>query len=269
LDSAERNPDDVLDLDRVRLLLGRRACSFSIELRERCASSNLLLVDAAERGAPHRTVITCERQSAGRGRRGRPWISAGDGGLAFSLLWRFGQGAPAPAGLSLAAGVAVARAVESFGAGGVGLKWPNDVLLAGRKLSGILVELVPDTARATQAAVIGVGINLRLPEGFGTEHGFVAVDLAHALNPPPRRADLLAALLHELDRTLDCLAELGFASLREEWLARNAFQDLPVRLIGERDTLEGLCRGVDVDGALLLETPEGLQRIISGEVSLR
>ena len=261
--------DDPLDLDRLRSLLGRRAELFAIEVRERCASSNLALIEAAERGAPHRTVIACEQQTAGRGRRGRQWISPGDGGLTFSLLWRFEPGAPAPGGLSLAAGVAVAKAVEFLGAGGVGLKWPNDVLLAGRKLAGILVELVPDAPRRTHAAVIGIGINLRLPAGFGADHEFAAVDLAYALDAAPRRADLLAALLAELDRTLDRYGALGFSGLRADWLARNAFRDLPVRLIGERETLEGMCRGVDVDGALLLETPAGLQRIVSGEVSLR
>ena len=249
--------------------LGALAARFAIEWMDSCASTNssLMAQPPADDGRVH--VLVADRQSAGRGRRGRQWQSWAEGSLTFSLLWRFAPGAPVPAGLSLVVGLAVARTVEQLGAFGVQLKWPNDVLVNGEKLAGILVELLPARDRSL-SAVIGIGINLQLPPDAHIEHHAGVTDLTRALElAPPSRAELLARLLAELQALLDTYALAGFPALKGAWEQRNAFAQLPVRISGERDADEGICLGVDEDGALLLRSGGGVIRILAGDVSLR
>jgi BirA family biotin operon repressor/biotin-[acetyl-CoA-carboxylase] ligase len=261
--------DEPLNAQVLARALGERASRFSLDLRARCDSSNAVLGLLAEHGAAHGTVLACEVQEAGRGRRGRRWLASARGSLAFSLLWRFAPGAPPPMGLSLAVGIAVAGALEAMGAAGLRLKWPNDVQFEGRKLAGILVELLPGSDAQGLAAIIGIGMNLRLPPGFAAGEDFAPAELAELLQPLPDRSTLLAQLLLALDGTLERYAATGFALLRDEFNARDAFRERPVRVLGDPETLSGVCRGVAADGALLLETASGLRRILSGDVSLR
>jgi BirA family biotin operon repressor/biotin-[acetyl-CoA-carboxylase] ligase len=245
--------------------LGDAARRFDIDLLASCDSTNSVLLARAEAGAPSGTVIIATEQTAGRGRRGRSWFASPGDSLAFSLLWRFAPGT-APAGLSLAIGVAVARALKKVGASGTALKWPNDILRDGRKLGGILIELLPG---APHAAVIGIGINLHLPAGMPAEVRAASAALCAAGETADESA-LYAALLGELLTTLEQFAASGFAALRPEWLARHAMQDTPVLLTADFGAPRaGICRGVDSDGALLLETDGRIERILSGEVSLR
>lgn len=257
-----------LDRDAVLAVLGDHAAAFSVVVVPECASTNSVLLDdpPADDGRIH--VLVTDRQTAGRGRRGRNWLSWPGAGLTFSVLWRFEPGAPVPAGLSLVAGLAVARSLEELGVEGVQLKWPNDVLIHGRKLAGILVELIPGRGR-TPAAVIGVGLNLRLPPEADIPHAGGVTDLAACLTAPPTRARLLGYLLDQFRGLLELYAAAGFPALRGAWQQRNAHAGLPVRILGETVSQEGTCVGVDEDGALLLNTGSGLQRVLSGEVSLR
>ena len=249
--------------------LGVHAPHFAIDILESCSSSNTVLAERAAAGAAHRSVVVCAEQTAGRGRRGRSWLAPPGGSLAFSLLWRFPPGTPPPMGLSLAIGVAVVRAAEQLGASGIALKWPNDVLHAGRKLAGILIELVSG-ATSAPAAVIGIGMNLRLPDGLAAEAGFEASDLASAGGLPPTAGALLARLLIQLDDVLGRFADRGFAAVRDEWLARCAHLEAPVRLDPDHGpAVTGRCVGVDGDGALLVATDGGLKRVLGGDVSLR
>lgn len=258
--------DRVVEL---RSALGALAGDFAIDWVAECASTNSLLVDAPPHDDGRIHVVVADRQTAGRGRRGRQWLSWDDASLTFSALWRFVPGAPAPAGLSLVVGLALARALEELGAQGVQLKWPNDVLVHGDKLAGILIDLLPGRGRPP-AAVIGIGLNLRLPADADIPGQTGVTDLARALEAaPPARAAILAAILGELHRLLDTYSNAGFPALREAWMQRNAFAELPVRIAGESETLHGICAGVDEDGALLLRTDAGLQRILAGDVSLR
>lgn len=249
--------------------LGPLATRFTIDWVDSCASTNTSLMERTPPDDGRVPVLVADRQTAGRGRRGRQWQSWPEGSLTFSVLWRFARGAPAPAGLSLVAGLAVARALEQLGVFGVQLKWPNDVLVNGEKLAGILVELLPARDRAL-SAVIGIGINLNLPADASIESHTGVTDLARALEAsPPSRAALLGRLLSELQPLLDTYASAGFPALRGAWEQRNAFANLPVRISGERDASEGICLGVDEDGALLLRSASGVMRILAGDVSLR
>jgi BirA family biotin operon repressor/biotin-[acetyl-CoA-carboxylase] ligase len=262
-------PYDCLDAAAVRAQLGAQARRFHLELLAACASTNTLLLERARGGAPAGHVIACELQSAGRGRRGNSWQSGLGGSLTFSLLWRFAQSAAGLSGLSLAAGVAAARALASVGVADVQLKWPNDVLHAGRKLGGILIELHADGAGST-AAVIGVGFNVRLPATLRDAIAQAVTDVASISEHVPQRNRLLAATLIELAQVLDQFAEYGFAPLRQEWTARHAHQGKPVTLSsGDGNTVTGRAAGVSEDGALLVETARGVERFVSGELSLR
>ena len=258
---------EFLDPAAVRAQLGAR--DVQLELLDTCASTNTLLLARARGGAPLGSVIACELQSAGRGRRGNRWQSGLGGSLTFSLLWRFAQGAAGLSGLSLAAGVAVVRALASLDIEDVQLKWPNDLLHAGRKLGGILIELQGD-ASGPSAAVIGIGINLRLRSAMRDAIAQPVTDLATIATQVPSRNRLLAALLIELEQVLEQFAAHGFGPLREEWMTRHAHQDKPVTLSsGDGKTVTGRAAGVAEDGALLLQTARGLERCVNGELSLR
>lgn len=266
------NLDLALDAAAVRRELGDLAPAFDVRVVPECPSTNSALMDAppADDGRTH--VLAAERQTAGRGRRGRVWQSWTGGSLTFSTLWRFEPGAPVPAGLSLVAGLAVVRALEKLGVQGLQLKWPNDVLIHGEKLAGILVELLPGRGR-TPAAVVGIGLNLLVPPGTHIPDQPGVTDLsAHLGADLPLLADrnvLLARLLRELHVLFETYAAGGFSALRGAWQQRNAFADLPVSISGEDRRIEGICVGVDDDGALLIRTDAGVTRILSGEVSLR
>ncbi|MBE0612514.1 MAG: biotin--[acetyl-CoA-carboxylase] ligase [Burkholderiales bacterium] len=257
-------PYDCLDADAVRALLGGRADHFHLELLDACASTNTLLLERARAGAASGSAIACELQSAGRGRRGKDWQSGLGGSLTFSLLWRYENGAAGLSGLSLAVGVAMARALASLDVAGVQLKWPNDLLHAGRKLGGILIEVQGN------AAVIGIGLNLRLRAGVRDVIAQPVTELASIAAHLPQRNRLLAAALIQLEQVLTPFADTGFAPLRDEWMACHAHQGGQVTLFsGDGRSIAGVAVGVAEDGALLLETARGTERFVNGEVSLR
>src|SRR6266481_2650722 len=152
---------DLFELDGLAASLKKVSPELCVEVLDECPSTNTVLAQRAASGAPHGTVLVCEHQSAGRGRRGNSWVSVVGGSLAFSILWRFPRGAGALGGLSLAVAVGAAKALERLGTQGVEVKWPNDLCCAGRKLGGILIESSGDIL-GPSAVIVGVGINVRL-----------------------------------------------------------------------------------------------------------
>lgn len=263
-------PLSLIDPVRLLALLGPSRGRFDVDVLAECTSTSSELMKRATRGAPAGSVLVADRQTAGRGRRGRSWLSTPEASLTFSLLWRFDGDIGRLSGLSLAVGVALHRALTSCGAKGIGLKWPNDLLLGDAKLGGILVEL--QSERQRMLSVIGIGLNLQLPAiapgNAGFDHPIAA--LAQAILPLSDRHDLLAAILIELARVLDAFSVAGFAALRDEWESCNAWQNRPVRLLRDGAVeCEGICRGADEDGALLIASDAGIARCLSGDLSLR
>lgn len=259
----------LIDPVLLKARLANQAGRFDVDVLDECDSTSSELMRRAERGAPSGSVVVADRQSAGRGRRGRNWLSSPESSLTFSLLWRFPGNPAGLSGLSLAVGVALAQAMESLGAAGVCLKWPNDVLARCgddfAKLAGILIELSSDR-RGTQA-IIGIGLNLAPPTG---ELPQPAVGLSQICSLPPERHDVLAAILGQLAAVLDDFTVNRFFCLKMKWQSYHAWQGLAVQLLGEGEAPKaGICLGVDDDGALLLETGAGVERIFSGDVSLR
>jgi BirA family biotin operon repressor/biotin-[acetyl-CoA-carboxylase] ligase len=262
-------PSLLIDPLRLQPLLGAVGDRISVDSLSVCASTNSELYQRAGLGAPSGSVIVTGHQTAGRGSRGRHWAASPQASLTFSLLWRFDGEMSRLAGLSLAVGVGVVRALEACGATGVSLKWPNDILYDNAKLGGILIELLSDAHGP--AAVIGLGLNLSLPTALDLDAlALKPAALDQLLDPVPERHHLLALLLRELATVLDSFSGTGFAAVRDEWQAHNAWQDKPVQLLREgRIEMEGVCRGADADGALLVQTASGIERCLSGDLSLR
>ena len=216
----------------------------------------------------HGSLYLAEQQTAGRGRRGRNWASPFASNLYFSLTWQFNNGAAALEGLSLAVGVALNRGLKHLGIEGVQVKWPNDLLWRGRKLAGVLLEMSGD-ASGECFVVIGVGINVRMPDSASREIDQPWTDLQQINGVAPSRNKLIAVLMNELVPVLQQFSEQGFCAFVDEWQQMNAHSNQVISLhIGNRQE-QGVCRGVDSSGALLLEADGELKSFHGGEVSVR
>lgn len=268
-----RFPVPLIDPHHLLSLLGTIGDRYSIEALSECESTNTVLLerarnDSARAAVAKSALLVADRQSAGRGRLGRRWLSSPEGSLTFSVLWHFAGDAARLSGLPLAVGLAVARALAVCGARGVGLKWPNDILLGGGKVGGILLEA--EAAPTGMLAVLGIGLNLRMPVGKAEEFLYPPAALAQVNEPVPERHRILAQVLIELVNVLDCFAATGFAPLRTDWQDRHAWQGRHVRLLNDGlADRQGICLGADADGALLLQTAAGIERCFSGDLSLR
>lgn len=215
------------------------------------------------------SMVLAETQSAGRGRRGRTWLSPPGLNLYLSCLKRFDAGFASLSGLSLAVGVILLRALESLGIAEAGLKWPNDVLAQGGKLAGILVELSGEY-QGPCAAVIGVGLNLRLTDTLREQAGQPSCDVAALVGgTPPDRNQVAAALIAALAQGLGQFEREGFAGFVDEYARHDLLKDAPLRVHGAQGVLDGVGAGVDVRGALQVRAADGLHSIDSADVTVR
>jgi BirA family biotin operon repressor/biotin-[acetyl-CoA-carboxylase] ligase len=271
-------PSSPLDADGVR---ARLASATVARLRNgECigaiASTNTQLL---ERGAPpvgQFDFLTAEYQSAGRGRRGRSWLSPPGGAICLSWSWRFEALAAQVGALSLAVGVATVRALAQCGMHGIGLKWPNDLVTPHGKLGGILIEMRAEAGGPTQV-VAGLGLNVALDPALRRQIGelgqtpvdLVQVGLASGTRAPSRN-DLVAALLdHQVAALLE-FGEQGLAPFLAEFETADALRGRQVQLQGANATFDsGTARGIAPDGALRVEHEGRIHRIIAGEVSVR
>jgi BirA family biotin operon repressor/biotin-[acetyl-CoA-carboxylase] ligase len=261
-------PIEWLDPVRIHHHLGVHGQDYEVRVVDTVESTNTSLLEQAVAGAPSGLVLAAELQTRGRGRRGRAWHTGLGGALTFSVLWRFEQGAGLLAGLGLAVGVALVRALRSLGVEHAMLKWPNDLLVRHQKLAGTLVELQGDVL-GPSLAVVGVGINVRLDKPTRQRIDQAVTDLA-AAGASCDRNRVLGRVLGELAEVLEAFTLQGFGPLRKEWDGYHVYAGRPVTLLlpnGGRT--EGTVAGVGDDGALLLQTSSGLRRFHSGEVSLR
>lgn len=231
-------------------------------------STNLLAMQDLQQQVGQGRLYVAEQQTAGRGRRGRSWISPFARNLYFSLVWRFPQGAASLEGLSLAVGLGLTRGLRRLGLEGFELKWPNDLLWQSRKLAGVLLEVSGEASGDCQV-VTGVGLNIAMPDEQAADIGQPWVDLSEICGGQPSRTEVLAALLNELVPVLRQFAEHGFEPFVDEWHSLDACRDQRVSLNLGLSAVEGVCRGVSDSGALVLETASGLESFHGGEVSLR
>ena len=265
-------PIDLLDAVQIRESLPQaaRATLRNLEVHESLESTSDRLLAVTDLPPGHFDACLAEFQSAGRGRRGRHWVAPFAAGLCLSVSWSY-RDAPGTLGaLSLAAGVAALRALGRLGFARLSLKWPNDILCGDAKLGGILIDLRGEAAGPAYV-VVGIGINVRLPQAARERlaaEGAEATDLA-ALGGVPARNELAAVLIAELAQALVEFGARGLAAFMAEWQAADALAGRAVRVLHGGEPLEGLARGVDGDGALLLEIGGARRRILSGEVSVR
>lgn len=238
----------------------------AIEVVDETASTNAdLLARLPELSGP--TLLVAKRQTAGRGRAGRSWISSEGGSLTFSLAWRFERPLHRLTGLPLAVGVAIVDALQRFGVAGR-LKWPNDVLNGGRKLAGILIESTASRPDVGTWMVIGIGVNIDLPD-----------DCLARIDQPPgmlpglaqqEHAVMIAALLDELADTLPRFDADGFPPFMDRWNALHAHAQREVQLIDNGQIRHtGTATGVDAQGRFLIETAAGTLPVMAGDISLR
>lgn len=257
---------NLIDIDRLRSGLESMQPPFQqINLQLTTDSTNRLAQDALAEGLS-RTLVVSEHQTGGRGRRGRVWMSPFAANLYMSICWPFTGGVSALEGLSLAVGLAVRDALAGLGVEGVELKWPNDLLLGGAKLGGILIEVGGDLSGDCNA-VIGVGLNVRMPTNTIIDQTWA--DLRPFLNDQLDRTDILIAICHSLVQMLINFEVEGFSSMHERWQTFHAHQNRQVSLsMGDRH-IQGYCLGVDAKGAIRIQTSDGERCFQGGEVSLR
>ncbi|MGY3685355.1 bifunctional biotin--[acetyl-CoA-carboxylase] ligase/biotin operon repressor BirA [Vibrio coralliilyticus] len=221
-------------------------------------------VDSLESGS----VCLAEYQAKGRGRRGREWVSPFGSNLYLSMFWRLDAGMAAAMGLSLVVGVAIVEALEEMGLTGVKLKWPNDLYYQDKKLAGILVEM-SGQAGAAANLVIGMGLNLMMSEATeGITQPWASLDDV-ADNQQIDRNQLAITMITTLHKALDDYELYGMAGFVERWNRLDNFINRPVKLLMGPREIAGIARGINEQGAVILETESGLETFIGGEISLR
>lgn len=264
-------PLELLDARRIlEALDGQSSAHLArIEIHDQIDSTNACLMAEAQTGAPSGTVCLAERQTAGRGRRGRTWISPFGSNLYLSILWRYALAPATLGGVSLAVGVAVARVLRDSGVGDIALKWPNDLWWQRRKLGGLLLE-VGGEAQGPSFLVAGLGINLRMPADQGQVIDQPWTDLATILGRHnPGRNALAARLIAALYSALDAYGSRGLEPFLEDWDAFDGLRGEAVCLQVGEQSIEGIHSGIAPDGALRLLTGQGVRSYHAGEVSLR
>ncbi len=259
-----------LDQRRIMDLLGAAGPRPRIEILEQVNSTNSYLLQRALAVAdPTGMVCIAEAQPHGRGRRGRSWVATPFQNLMLSLAWRSSRGPDTVAGLGIAAGVAVTRALENYGVTGVGLKWPNDIVWKERKLAGLLID-VHGEASGPCTVVLGIGVNCRIAPTDAKRIGQPWTDLYTITGTTPDRNRLAALLLRQLQDMFAQFAASGLTAFTAEWSRRHVYHHRPVTITREDARFEGTVEGIDVTGALRLRTAQGETQIFhSGEVSLR
>jgi BirA family biotin operon repressor/biotin-[acetyl-CoA-carboxylase] ligase len=264
-------PLQLLDPARIRAALGadHAAALGGLEVHWQLDSTSSELQRRSVTAADL-SMVLAETQSAGRGRRGRPWLSPPGLNIHLSCLKRFDAGFAALSGLSLAIGVMVLRALEQLGIAGAGLKWPNDVLATEGKLAGVLVELSGEY-QGPCAAVIGVGLNVRLTSQLREQAGQPVCDLAAlADGTPPDRNRVAAALVGALIDGLHAFERDGFDAFAADYARYDLLRGQPLTVSGGQGEVEGIGDGVDSRGALLVRLPDGERhKVDSADVSVR
>jgi BirA family biotin operon repressor/biotin-[acetyl-CoA-carboxylase] ligase len=232
-------------------------------------STNRLALQLAQEGAPEGTVVLADRQTEGRGRLQRAWQSPPGCNLYVSFLLRPAIAAVDAAGITLMAGVAVAEAISFFCETGVSLKWPNDVRIRGRKVSGILTEMRMNGG-AVDAVVVGIGVNVNMARAdFAPEYRETSTSLREETGRPCVREDAAFLLCEKLEQWYDCLLTGGFAPIRSRWLALSEMEGSIVRVLFQGEVQEGVFAGIDGDGALLLADSLGsIRRVTAGDASI-
>lgn len=240
-----------------------------IDVRNVVSSTNDILKQSLLKNVPPPSGYCClsEAQTAGRGRRGRTWVSPFGSSLYLSMIWHFNSGYQAMAGLSVMVGVTVNKTLKELGVMGCKLKWPNDIYYDYQKLAGILIE-VEGQVSATVSSIIGIGLNIQLPRNIdGIDQAFT--DLSEICDFKVSRNELAARLISNLWDALETFENQGLGAFLNDWKKDDLFFNKPIKLVSSNHQTDGICRGIDETGALLLEINHKVQAFHGGEISVR
>lgn len=257
-------PEPIQLLDET--FIRREVAQGSVAVLPVIDSTNQYLLDRLA-GLQSGDACVAEYQQAGRGRRGRKWVSPFGANLYISMYWRLEQGPAAAIGLSLVIGIVMTEVLRDLGADQVRVKWPNDLYLNDRKLAGILVELTGKTGDAAQI-VIGAGVNLAMRNAQAGDINQGWINLQEASVRIDRNV-LAARLITELRSALHCFEQEGLTPFLARWEVLDNFINRPVKLIIGEKEIFGISRGIDSQGALLLEQDGVVKPWVGGEISLR
>jgi BirA family biotin operon repressor/biotin-[acetyl-CoA-carboxylase] ligase len=265
------NPLELLVSAKIEAVLNEqsKALISGLEIHDQIDSTNRYLVEHAHHKVASGWVCFAEQQTAGKGRRGREWVSPFGSNIYLSIAWQFPQGGyTAIAGLSLAVGVTVIRALKEQQIHEVGLKWPNDIVSQGKKLGGILIEVSGEVDGGCRV-VIGIGLNLFLPENKAQNITQAWTDITQITEQRPAFRNALAGTL--LNHLLPVIADfetVGIKTYLDEWRAYDCLKGLPATLFMAQQPITGIVEGVNDEGLLLLKRADGsIQAFASGEVS--
>lgn len=257
-------PDRLTALE-LQPMLSTRELGRQLHYFDSVESTNAIASELARDGAFSGEVVVAEQQTAGKGRRGRTWVSPPGKNLYFSVVLRPELPPQRASELTLVAAVALAETLREAGVPAQ-IKWPNDIHVGGKKVAGILTELSADTERV-HFVVLGVGVNLNAEQtDFPPEVAEVATSLKLARGQQVPRALFTAALWVHLEQWLDRHAQEGFAPVRDAWRDLSGMLGSSVLVKSEQRELQGVAEDIDADGALLVRTSSGLERVLAGDV---
>ena len=246
------------------------ACLEILEVFSEIESTNSYLLDQPAPPPGRFRVALADFQTAGRGRLGRTWQSPPSSGLCLSMAYTFRQVPANLPALTLALGVGIVVALQRFGIDGIGLKWPNDIIANDGKLGGILTETRRGKTRSV-TVVAGVGLNVELPDDMQVLDDRPVtnriVDLKQCVNETPSREELSVAVIESL---FDCMVRfesVGFAAFRDDWQKYDWLFGKQISVARPDEHYSGIADGVDDDGALIIRSDNGRQRVIDGTVS--
>ncbi|MDH5518617.1 MAG: biotin--[acetyl-CoA-carboxylase] ligase [Gammaproteobacteria bacterium] len=257
--------DDSLNLNLIKSMIKAETEVFIFDELE---STNQWLIERLSGGANHPLLCAAESQNSGRGRSGRVWQSPAYCNIYMSFCRQINHQQKNITAISLVMGLAIIRVLKNHGIAEAKLKWPNDILLAGKKLAGVLIEA--KKIDGVLYLVVGIGVNVQMPEGFEIDSDLSWSDLsAHGLLPKDR-SRMIAMIYNECQLMTELFIDKGFAFFQEEWCSVDEYAGQEV-VVMDQDKLvvAGVAAGVDETGCLLVETDTGQTKLVSGDLSLR
>lgn len=262
-----------LDAAAIRAHLTREVQRYVADLRAVWSidSTNTALLGQAAPAPGTSQVLLAEYQTAGRGRRGRAWLAPPGGAICLSMSWSFREVPQDLGALGLVIGVCALRALRLLGLDAASLKWPNDLLVTGKKLGGVLIDLRAESSGPAHV-VVGIGVNVALGTSLLrkiAETGIAATDLRSAGLAPVRRNQVAATIIGACLAGLAEFERQGLKPFIEEWRAADALRGRAVEVRVAEGQSRGVARGIDLHGALLVETSQGMRRFVSGDVTVR
>lgn len=240
----------------------------NLEILFECKSTNQYLLERIENNLLQNYLVLAEMQTQGRGRRGRVWVSPFASNIYMSLLWKLEVSIAEMAGLSLVVAISVAKAIQKFDIDKVMLKWPNDIYVNNKKLSGVLLELRGESNSPCNA-VIGIGVNVNMPKESGNKIDQDWIDMQSLLKSKINRNQVVAEIMNQLIPRLKKFNDNGFSVFSDEWKVLDLLDEKHINIDGHMSLNEGIAHGVDKHGALLVESEGKVQALYSGEVSIR